>query len=144
MFNIISLIFKYIFIVIIYLFIFSIIRLIYLDIRTIGTIDGDRFVYLKLVNRIDTLPYKLKEYYIIEKSLSLGRAKHNDIILKDPFVSKEHLQIVRDEGKYFVEDLESSNGSFLNGDRIYDAVELNSKDIIKISNVEFLFVNTNR
>lgn len=141
MFNIISILFKYIFIIIIYLFIFSIMRLIYLDIKTITNFDEERLVYLKLINRNDSLPYKLKEYYIIEDSLKLGRSNSNDIIIKDPFVSKDHFLIVKDEEKYFLEDLASSNGTYINNNRIYDAVELKGHDIIRISNVELLFVN---
>ena len=61
MYNILAILFKYIFIVIIYLFIFSIIRLIYLDIRGMEGISSDEKVYLKLINRKDSLPFKIKE-----------------------------------------------------------------------------------
>ena len=74
MYNIFSLIFKYIFIVIIYLFILSIIRLIYLDIKGIDTQHlDDSAVYLKLINRKDSLPLKVKEYYILDDEVSIGR-----------------------------------------------------------------------
>ncbi len=73
MFNILSLLFKYIFIIIIYMFIFSIIRLIYLDIKGMGSIAMEDDTYLKLINRKDSLPYKIEEYYSIEENLTLGR-----------------------------------------------------------------------
>ncbi|MBU5257033.1 FHA domain-containing protein [Tissierella praeacuta] len=141
MYNILALLFKYIFIVIIYLFIFSIIRLIYLDIRGIEGIGSDANVYLKLINRKDSLPFKIKEYYFIKEVISLGRHGDNTIVVKDPFVSKRHFQIIEDEGDYYLEDLNSANGTYLNGDRIFDVVRLNDGDIIRVGQIEFLFVD---
>lgn len=141
MYNILSILFKYVFIVIIYMFIFSIIRLIYLDIRSIKAIKTDDYAYLKLINRIDSLPFKIKDHYSIDNKLTLGRHGDNNIVLKDPFVSKHHLQIVEDEEEYFLEDLNSANGSFLNGDRIQDVIRLKNGDKLTIGNIEFLFVN---
>ncbi|NMB28099.1 MAG: FHA domain-containing protein [Tissierellia bacterium] len=141
MYNIFSLIFKYIFIVIIYLFILSIIRLIYLDIKGIGTVSLDNSIYLKLINRKDSLPFKIKEYYSLEDFVSLGRGNENKIIIKDPYISKNHLKIVEDEGNYYLEDLNSANGTYLNGDKIMDVVELKNGDRIRVGQVEFLYVN---
>lgn len=141
MYNIFSLIFKYIFIVIIYLFILSIIRLIYLDIKGIGTVSLDNGIYLKLINRKDSLPFKIKEYYSLEDFVSLGRGNENKIVIKDPYISKNHLKIVEDEGNYYLEDLNSANGTYLNGDKIMDVVELKNGDRIRVGQVEFLYVN---
>ncbi len=141
MYNILAILFKYIFIIIIYLFIFSIIRLIYLDIKGIEGISFDDVAYLKLINRKDSLPFKIDEHYIIDKVLTLGRHGDNHIVVKDPYISKEHFQIVEDEGEYYLEDLESANGTYLNGDKIYDIVKLQDGDIIKAGQIEFLFVN---
>jgi pSer/pThr/pTyr-binding forkhead associated (FHA) protein len=105
----------------------------------VSAIDGD--AYLKLINRIDKLPYKIKEHYPIDGELTLGRHSDNDILIKDPFVSKKHFQIVEDEGDYYLEDLNSANGTFLNGERIEDVAKLSNGDIIKVGNIEFLFVN---
>ena len=141
MYNLLALIFKYIFIIIIYLFIFSIIRLIYLDIKGMGAISSDTARYLKLINRIETLPFKIKEYYPIEDAISLGRHGDNDIVVKDPFISKKHFQIIEDEKRYYLEDLNSANGTYLNGEKILDAVRLKNGDIIRVGQIEFIFVN---
>ncbi|WMM26887.1 FHA domain-containing protein [Tissierella sp. MB52-C2] len=141
MYNILAILFKYIFIIIIYLFIFSIIRLIYLDIKGIEGISSDNRVYLKLINRKESLPYKIKEYYSIDETITLGRNGQNNIIVKDPFISKKHFQIIEDEGDYYLEDLNSANGTYLNGDKIFDAVQLEDGDIVRAGQIEFLFVN---
>ncbi len=141
MFNIISLIFKYIFIFIIYVFILSIIRLIYLDIKGIYPIAVNNSAYLKLINRKDTLPFKVKEYYSLSDEVTLGRANNNQIVIKDPYISKKHFRIVKDEGKYYLEDFNSANGTYLNGDKVMDVVCLKNGDRISVGQVEFLFVN---
>lgn len=141
MFNLVSILFKYVFIIIIYLFIFSIIRLIYLDIKSINEVSKDGNAYLKLINRIDSLPYKMREHYLIQDELTIGRSSDNNVFIKDPFVSKKHLKIVQDEGDYYLEDLSSANGTFLNEDKVEDVVKLESGDILKVGNIEFLFVN---
>lgn len=143
MYNIFSLIFKYLFIFIIYYFMFSIIRLIYLDIKGIKVSSLEKNTYLKLINRKDSLPFKIQEVYNLEDSITIGRSNENDVIIKDPYISKKHLSIVKDEEEYYLEDLNSANGTYLNGDRIMDAVKLNNGDRIQFGRIEFLFVNHN-
>ncbi len=141
MYSILSVIFKYVFIIIIYMFIFSIIRLIYLDIKGISRFKGGDGAYLKLINRKDSLPFKIDEHYTIGNGISLGRKSDNDIIIKDPFISKSHFQVIKDENMYFLKDLKSANGTFINGNKALDVVKLTNGDRIKIGNIEFLFVN---
>lgn len=141
MYNVISLAFKYLFIFIIYFFMFSIIRLIYLDIKGMGLNTYSKSTYLKLINQKDTLPFKIKEVYPIDKDVTIGRRNQNNIAIKDPYISKQHMRIVEDEGDFYLEDLNSANGTFINGDRVMDAVRLENGDSIRLGQIEFLFVN---
>jgi len=141
MYNILAIFFKYVFIIIIYLFIFSIIRMIYLDIRGMEGMSIDNKSYLKLINRKDSLPFKIKEHYSIDQAISLGRNGENHIEIKDPFVSKKHFQIIEDEGEYYLEDFNSANGTYLNGNKIFDIMRLKDGDTIRVGQIEFLFVN---
>ncbi len=143
MFEVLSSIFRYIFILIIYAFIFGIIRLIYMDIKTISEGVISSSPYLKLINRKDSLPFKVKEAYTLKDVITVGRQKNNDMILKDPYISSDHAKIVLDEDVFFLEDLDSANGTYLNEDRIMDVVRLKNGDRIRFGQVEFLFVNSN-
>ncbi|WP_053956450.1 FHA domain-containing protein [Inediibacterium massiliense] len=139
MFHLLSLIFRYLFIFVIYLFVFAIIRLIYLDIKGMTQVKESR-PYLKLINRKEQLPFKVKEVYTIEKTMTIGRKKENDIVINDPYISNQHVKIIWDEGNFFVEDLDSANGTYLNGDRMIDVVKLKSGDRIRLGQIEFLFI----
>lgn len=140
MFNVLSLVFRYIFILIIYLFILAIIRLIYLDIKSMYSVEEEIGSYLKLINRKEMIPYKIKEEYALNNKITIGRGNQNDIILRDPYVSKKHLKIVEDEGKYFLEDLKSANGTYLNNQKVLDVTMLKNGDRIKLGQIEFLCV----
>ena len=140
MFNVLSLIFRYIFILIIYLFILAIIRLIYLDIKSMYSVEEEIGSYLKLINRKEMIPYKIKEEYALNNKITIGRGNQNDIVLRDPYVSKKHLKIVEDEGKYFLEDLKSANGTYLNNQKVLDVTMLKNGDRIKLGQIEFLCV----
>lgn len=140
MFNILSLIFRYFFILLIYLFMFGIIRMIYLDIRGINKENIKTTTYLKLINRKDSLPFKVNESYSLNSNTTIGRSNKSNITIKDPFISKKHAKIVKEDNEYFIIDLDSANGTFVNEEQILDAVRLKNSDNIKIGNINFLFV----
>lgn len=142
MIALLSQVLKYIFILIIYLFVFTIIRMIYLDIRSIRGTDGKKEVaYLKVVNRLDSLNFKMQEYYVLQKKTKIGRSSKNDIVIKDNFVSKNHLDIIEEGGVFFIEDLNSANGTYLNGEALHGKIELTNGDRIGVGFIQFLFVD---
>lgn len=114
--------------------------MIYLDIKSMGGSISDGSSYLKLLNRKDTLHFKIKEVYVLEDDVTIGRGIQNDIVLKDPYISKDHAKIILDEGEYFLEDLKSANGTLVNDSRVLDVVKLRDGDRIKFGQVEFLFI----
>ncbi|MBL7575259.1 FHA domain-containing protein [Peptoniphilus asaccharolyticus DSM 20463] len=142
MFEIISQGLRYVFIVIIYLFLLSIIRLIYMDIKKMD-MKGSYMdaAYLKVVNRLDSLDFKMDEFYVLKGVTIIGRSSKCDITIKDKFVSKEHIEIREEDGVYFLEDLNSANGTFLNGEEVHDIIELRNGDKIGVGFIQLLFVD---
>lgn len=69
------------------------------------------------------------------KIITIGRSSECDIIINDPYVGRTHLQmIVSDDGSCYCVDLNSKNGTFVNGRRISSKVRLNKTDVIRIGN----------
>jgi serine phosphatase RsbU (regulator of sigma subunit)/pSer/pThr/pTyr-binding forkhead associated (FHA) protein len=66
---------------------------------------------------------------------TLGRSPGQNIILLDPFVSRQHAVIVVEGSTYTVMDRDSSHGTFLNGERVLKAV-LKSGDVLQLGSLE--------
>ena len=59
-----------------------------------------------------------------KKIINIGRAKDNDIVIELPTVSRYHARIIKEGKKLYIEDLGSTNGTFVNGKRVYGKVEI--------------------
>ena len=68
------------------------------------------------------------------KVITIGRSSENDIVINDPKVSRVHSQLVQHEGGCSIVDLNSANGTFVNGQKINGEVRLQPNDIIRIGN----------
>ena len=73
-----------------------------------------------------------------EQVIGIGREKGNDIAVEDHEASRRHAEIRKRNDTFFLTDLDSSNGTFLNNDRISEA-ELKSGDRIQIGRTLFLY-----
>jgi pSer/pThr/pTyr-binding forkhead associated (FHA) protein len=58
------------------------------------------------------------EYRLNKPEVDIGKAPHNDIVLDHPAVSHTHAVILARDGGYIIVDLESRNGTFVNGQRL--------------------------
>jgi pSer/pThr/pTyr-binding forkhead associated (FHA) protein len=59
-----------------------------------------------------------QEYHLASPIITIGRSSSNDIPVDNLAVSRHHAQIIKEGDHYLVEDLDSNNGTYLNGDRI--------------------------
>jgi pSer/pThr/pTyr-binding forkhead associated (FHA) protein len=71
--------------------------------------------------------------------MTLGRAVECEIVLATPEISRRHALLVRENGRYEVRDLESINGTHVNGEKV-SRRELASGDVIRIEDWEMTFV----
>lgn len=64
--------------------------------------------------------------------ITLGRKNDNTVVLEDPYVSYYHLRFFLRDGRYVIEDLNSTNGTKLNSDRLEHKTYLKVNDIITL------------
>lgn len=69
----------------------------------------------------------------------IGRHPECDIVVDAGAVSRQHARINQTQGEFFLEDLKSRNGTFLNGRQITEATRLSERDRIKICDLLFTF-----
>jgi pSer/pThr/pTyr-binding forkhead associated (FHA) protein len=79
------------------------------------------------------------EHRLPPQSATIGRAVECDIVVASKSISRENTRIRRERRLWYVEDLGSTNGTFLNGERILTAMDLRDGDSIKVGNVTFIF-----
>ncbi|HUG34081.1 MAG TPA: FHA domain-containing protein, partial [Anaerolineales bacterium] len=72
--------------------------------------------------------------------MQIGRKPENDLVLNDPDVSGQHARIRFEESAFLLEDLKSTNGTFLNGERISTPMRLASGAQIQVGGTQLQFV----
>lgn len=77
--------------------------------------------------------------YPLFSESSIGRALTNTITIPDDTVSLQHAMITQRKGRWWLEDMESRNGTALNGVPISSAVLISSGDLIQFGSAELRF-----
>ncbi|MCA0457889.1 MAG: FHA domain-containing protein [Chloroflexi bacterium] len=75
-------------------------------------------------------PQPNQVYDLNKDIITIGRDITNDITINDPEVSRHHLRFTRGAGGFTLEDLGSTNGTFVNGQRLTGAKPLNNGDML--------------
>ena len=75
-------------------------------------------------------------------STSIGRAFDNDVVITDVLASGHHATLVPTPEGVQIQDADSANGTFVNGERV-KAAPLQHNDVVTIGNVDFVFANGN-
>jgi len=77
-------------------------------------------------------PDKGRSFDLEGGTIRIGRSRDNHIQLKDTYVSRRHLRLLRKKAKYFIQDLESKNGTFVDGEPISPGIEFEVKEGLPI------------
>lgn len=79
-------------------------------------------------------------YELTKSEIFIGRDVHNDIVINDAEISRKHARMVMQAGGYVLEDLGSTNGSFVNGQRLMGPHVLRPNELIMLGeNVSLVF-----
>jgi predicted component of type VI protein secretion system len=74
--------------------------------------------------------------------LSVGREGHNDVVIADVRCSREHCLIRKLNGDWYVCYLGSSNGTFVNGNRVERQQKIRPGDLIKVASQKLMYAAT--
>jgi cytochrome P450 / NADPH-cytochrome P450 reductase len=72
-------------------------------------------------------------------TVRIGRAPENDIVVSDPTASRQHAELRNTAGGYRIVDLDSSHGTFVNGQRVTDAA-LSEGDTVQVGSAIFRLI----
>ncbi len=80
-----------------------------------------------------------QEHLLTQTITRLGRGVENEIVIVSKRASREHAHIRREGRRTFVDDPGSTNGTFLNGERVMGSAQLRDGDQISIGEIMFIF-----
>ncbi|MGF7398482.1 FHA domain-containing protein [Thermoanaerobacterium thermosaccharolyticum] len=123
---------KYVLLLLIYLFLYRVFKIIYLDIK--GVRKEREVTKAKLVSLSGMGSYNLFEV------TTIGRAYDCDIVVENPYVSSKHAMIRKKGKKFVIQDLNSTNGTFVNGKRVKNMARIKNNDVIRLGNEEYRFL----
>ncbi|MGH2729675.1 MAG: FHA domain-containing protein FhaB/FipA [Actinomycetota bacterium] len=134
---------KYLFLIVLYIFIARAVRAVYLELRPDrdAVATGGRTARPPSSRKARKAPRKaavieggtLKgKVFDLGDELIIGRDEKCHVILDDTYVSQVHARIFAKDDNYMVEDLGSTNGTYLNRRRITQPTEVQRGDRIKI------------
>jgi len=92
-------------------------------------------------NKVATLTLRNRSYKF-EDTIIIGRDKSCNIVINDPLVSRRHAKITLVDGqKFYIEDLNSTNGTYINNNPVMKGTKklLKQDDEIRIGNTVLIF-----
>ena len=80
-----------------------------------------------------------RSHTLVNETTIIGRAVDNDIVVTSKRTSREHARLERDGWRMIIVDLDSTNGTYVNGRRLFEPLQLRDGDQITIGGVLFIF-----
>ena len=84
-------------------------------------------------------PFAGASFQVERAVCSIGRGEENDVRIRDDTVSLSHATLLRKQGVWFVVDLRSRNGTFVDGSRVSGERELHAGARVRVGAVELVF-----
>jgi sigma-B regulation protein RsbU (phosphoserine phosphatase) len=86
-------------------------------------------IKLYVMDRLD----EIQSFDLERDVVYVGRSPRNDICLKDPYLSQRHLKVSKRGEKYFIQDLGSKNGTFVNGVAVSPDLEVEIQEGVAVT-----------
>ena len=139
--------FGIVFIILLYVIIYYALKIMYKEVKTGGKARNNSSGIRYGIEVIQTgVNSTLEQGSVvpIRGIITLGRKPENTIVLTEPFVSGNHAKIYAKNNNLYVEDLNSTNGVYVNNERIQEKYKLVADDEVKIGSAIFKVLKSGR
>ena len=134
----VQLIMKFAIIAVVYIIIFVAFIIMYKDMKSGGKKKVRRNPFgLEIIKPGKNSNLKMGGVIPIQNSISIGRKEDNTLVLSDEYVSSHHVRIYIKNTDYFLEDMNSTNGTKLNSIKLVGKSIIKKGDTIQIGTSEF-------
>jgi len=136
MFNLVLFALKIVFVVLLYVFLLFVVMGALRDIPSTSEAEGRRGrVRAMLIAHAPDGQHT----YRLHDNFTIGRAPDNDVVLVDTFASQHHGKILATGDGYVLQDLDSTNGTFLDGARVGELMTLRDGATITIGKESLIY-----
>lgn len=125
---------RFAFVLLIYLFLFIVVRALWRDLRASIVTAGQPLGRLIVVAAPEGQP-PAGSSFALDAVNSIGRDVNNSIVVEDTFVSAEHAMLTFRGRAWYVEDRGSTNGTWVNGQRVETYLPIGYGDEIQVGQV---------
>ncbi len=99
------------------------------------SIDASRITKKPRQQESNTAGFDLRTKSLV----TIGRSAQCDIVIASPLVSRTHAKLIKEPSGWVIEDCDSTNGTFINAQRIQGRHKLEAQDYVAIAAFEYLF-----
>lgn len=138
--KIMAFVFGIAFIVFLYGIIYYSLKIMYKDVKTGGKKKSNpaaRKYAVEVINPGASEDLEEGSVILVRTELTIGRREDNLIVLSEPFASGYHAKLYVKNNNLYIQDLNSTNGVYVNDERIKDKARLTADDEIKIGSAIF-------
>lgn len=118
----------------IYIFLYNVIKIMYSDLK-INKNKEKVFAGVEVIQIGEECEVPLGAVYPLRPITNIGRGEDNSIMLTSEYVSNNHAKIFFKNDYYFIKDMGSTNGTYLNGNKIDKVSVIKNGDIINIGGI---------
>ena len=127
---------RFLFLALLYVFLYRVVRALLRDLRAAtheGTGELGRLVVVASPNG----EHEAGQVFALDAITTMGRDVNNAIVVDDPFASAEHAILTYRGRAWYLEDLGSTNGSYVNGRPVDGVAALGFGDELQVGQVRF-------
>ena len=138
--RIMSFVFGIVFIIFLYGIIYYALKIMYKDVKTGGKKKNTAYTKkfgIEVEDAGASEDLEVGTVILIRNEVTIGRKEDNSLILSEPFASGHHAKLYVKNNNLFIQDLNSTNGTFVNDERVEDKIKLDTDDRIKIGSAIF-------
>jgi hypothetical protein len=128
--------FRLLFLGLLYLFLFAVVRILLRDLRAASREPGAELGRLVVVASPSGDP-AVGAVFPLDAVTTLGRDVNNSIVVEDQFVSSDHAVLTFRGRAWYVEDRDSTNGTYVNGSRVDGVSSLGFGDQVQVGQAKF-------
>lgn len=145
--KLINIIFGIAFMVLLYVIIFYALKIMYKDIKTGGKRkqgSAKRNYGIEVLKSGENSNLEEGTMFLLRGPITIGRKEGNIVQLTDQYASGNHAKLFVRNNELYIEDLNSTNGVFVNEEKINQGAKLNPNDKIRIGSVVFKVIKSDK